>query len=87
MHTLAGKFFELINLVFDRERLAEMARRRMLGVFDVDGDFLMPGVPVKVAADQFAILRPLVKRVGRAVNADESFARLDEIQKCRFLLG
>src|SRR2546422_8015613 len=58
-----------------------MMSRRMTLIFDVDDDFLVPRVLIEISADQFAILRPLVESVRRAVNADEPFARSDEIEE------
>src|SRR5262249_19432165 len=69
---------ELVDLVGDLERLAEVLGGRVLGGLDDPLDLLVPGVAVEVAADQFAVLGPLVERVGGAVAAGEALARLDE---------
>src|SRR6266567_425675 len=85
MHTTAGEVFELVNLIRYFECSFEMLSRGMTPVFDVDGDLLMPRVLIEISADQFAILRPLVESISRTVNADESFARSDELEERGFL--
>ena len=86
VNAVAREFFELVNLIFDFERAFQMARGRVAAVFDFNCDILMPGVLVEITADQFSVLRPFIKSVCRAVNADESLARFYEIQKSRLLL-
>src|SRR4030095_16332070 len=85
MHAAAGEVFELVNLIRDLERFCEVMSRRVTLVFDVDGHLLMPWVLIEVSADQVAILGPLIKRIGCAVNADETSARSDEVEERAFL--
>src|SRR5215813_5796922 len=55
MNFVAREILELIDLVGDLKGVAKMFGRRVRLVFDSDGDFLMPGMSVKVAADQLSV--------------------------------
>src|SRR5262249_24619593 len=74
MNLVAREILELIDLVADLEGVAEMFGRRMRFVFDSHGDFLMPGMSVKVAVDQLSVFGPLVEGIGRAVNSDKTLS-------------
>ena len=51
-------------------------------------DALRPGMLLEVGADERAVLRPLVERVGRAVRAEKALAAArDERQDRGFLVG
>ena len=53
----------------------------MSSILDVDGHILMPRVLVEIAADQFPIIRPVVKSVGGGMNTDESVTRPDKVEE------
>src|SRR5207249_10692645 len=46
---------------------------------------LVPGVAVEIAADELAIVRPLVERIGGAMSAEKAASRPDEVEQCRLL--
>ena len=73
---LVGRL-ELVDLVDDLERGAEMARRGMRPVLDEDRDVLVPRVAVEVAAEHQPVALVLVEGVAGAVRADERAAGLD----------
>jgi len=76
---------ELVDLVRQPERGAEVGRGRMARVLDEDPDALMPGMPVEDASEQRCVLGNLVPGVARAVNPDETSATshvLKERQPC-----
>ena len=55
----------------------------VVAVLDPDLHLLPPRVVVEVAADERAVLRPLVERIGRAVDAGEASSAADEVEERR----
>src|SRR5450755_4182053 len=63
---------EEVDLVVPLPRFAEMRRRLMRGVDDIDGEGLCPRVPVEAGPDHRSVLGPGVAGVGRRMHAEES---------------
>ena len=76
---------ELVDLVGDRERIAQVLGRRVRLVLDDDVDLGVPGVAVEVSADQLAVVLPTVEGVGGAVAAAEALAAAHERQEAVLL--
>src|SRR5260370_31229114 len=86
MHSISREIAKLIDLIDDPKRRGQRVYSRIIPVLDIDGDFLGPGVSVEIGADQVAVLRPGVERVGGAVDASESFAVPHKRHQVGFLL-
>src|ERR1043165_1961346 len=77
VYLVARKILVLIDFVFDGEARRQMLHGRKRAVFDDDGRFKnTPRMLIEVAADHFAELGPLEKRVVAGVCADEALAVL-----------
>src|SRR6266436_5951297 len=63
-HPVARVVLELVDLVGDLERRRKVFGGGKVAVLHLDGDLLVPRMIVEIAADHFAILRPLVESVG-----------------------
>ena len=72
---------ELVDLVGQLEARAQVRGRGVLRVLDLDRHLLVPGMPVEVPADQLAVRRVFVERVGGAVDPGEAASRLDEVDQ------
>src|SRR5687767_13488760 len=84
-YALARETEELINLLGRAEAWRHMRDDRILGILHFKSSFLRPGVAVENAADQLAVLRPGVKRIGCAMRPTEAFALSHEIQQLGLL--
>ena len=72
---------DLVDLVLDLQRIPEKSHEGIAGIDHLDCHGLMPGMTIKVAADQIEIIRPSVKCVGCRVNTEEPAARAHEVEK------
>jgi hypothetical protein len=63
-----------------------MRNQGALRVFDIDRGFLHPVVAIKIAANEFAVVRPGVIAIGGAVRIAEALALVDEIEEVGLLL-
>ena len=57
-HAVARELAELVELFHKAKAGGQVGHQRVLRVFDIDGGLLGPGMPVEIAADQVAVIRP-----------------------------
>ena len=74
---------EQVELLGERERIAETLHRHVARILDPDCPWLVLAAMVDEApADERPVLRPRIEAVGRAVEADEALAAGDEVEHC-----
>ena len=90
-HTGAGhvEIPNLVDLVGDRDRLAEECQQRIGAIGHCDDNGLVPGMLVEIAADELLVFRPPVERVGGRVNTEKPPARIKSVNAacCAWLMG
>src|SRR3954471_10187848 len=72
---------DLVDLVLDLQRIPEKSHQGIAGINHLDCHGLMPGMTIKVAADQIEIVRPSVECVRRRMNTEKPTARTHEVEK------
>jgi len=77
---------ELVELFGEAEGRCCMRNQGALWVLDVDRGFLHPGVAIKIAANEFAVVRPGVIAISGAVRTAKALALVDEIEEVGLLL-
>src|SRR6266542_3534396 len=71
LHARARILAEGVELFVDREPAAKAGCRGVILIFDDDPGAPRPGMFLEICADKAPVLGPFVKRVGRAVHAEE----------------
>ena len=77
-----GRSAEQVELLGERERVAEALHRDVVRILDADrARQVLAAVVEEAGADEVAVLRPRVEAVGGAVEGDEALAAGDERQE------
>src|ERR1700730_15873106 len=77
---------DLVDFVLDLQQIPEKCHQWITRINYLDSHDLMPRMTIKVAADQFKIVRPSVKCVRGRMNTEEPTARAHKVEKS-FLLS
>jgi hypothetical protein len=75
----------LVDLVDDAEGGGQAAGDGVIGILDVDGDLVGPGMAIEVGADKISVFGPSIKGIGGAVGGGEATAVADEVEQVALL--
>src|SRR6266852_3665239 len=72
---------DLVDFILDLQKIPEKRHQRIAGINHLDRHGLMPGMAIKIAADQIKIVRPRVECIRGRMNTEEPAARAHKVEK------